>query len=250
MGFRSQIGSLLRVVLARNGFSLVRDGLHFGIDPWIDIARLASDWSYPVSCIFDVGTNDGEVASLALHRFPHAKVVGFEPHPSTFVKLQNKIGNEPRFTAVNLALGTEKGEVSLIEYEGDDKVSSLLQNAPYAVRFQKSGRGVNVQCTTLDSYCALNGIQNVDVLKIDTEGFDLAVLQGGVGMLRQRAVKFIYTEFNDLQQRDDAFGGALLPMDEFLRPFGYRFIASYNDYIVTSGELFSVSNALFALPPK
>jgi len=39
-----------------------------------------------------------------------------------------------------------------------------------------------------------------------------------------------------------------LPFDVLLRPYGYRFVASYNDYIGTSGEMFSVSNALFALP--
>jgi hypothetical protein len=45
-------------------------------------------------------------------------------------------------------------------------------------------------------------------------------------------------------------GGALLPIDKFLNGYGFRFIASYNDYIVTDSDFFSVSNALFAAPPN
>jgi hypothetical protein len=89
---------------------------------------------------------------------------------------------------------------------------------------------------------------SVGVLKIDTEGFELEVLRGGQGLLARRAVKFIYVEFNDLQPGDHTFGGALLPIDGILRHHGYRFIATYNDSIVTQGEVFVVSNALFALP--
>ena len=69
-------------------------------------------------------------------------------------------------------------------------------------------------------------------------------------MLQRRAIKFVFVEFNDLQPQKGRSGGALLPIDSLLHPNGFRFIASYNDLIVTEGEMFSVSNALFALPPS
>jgi len=37
--------------------------------------------------------------------------------------------------------------------------------------------------TTVDAYCAAQGIERVDYLKVDSEGHDLAVLQGAAGML-------------------------------------------------------------------
>ena len=40
-----------------------------------------------------------------------------------------------------------------------------------------------------------------------------------------------------------------MPFEELLGPFGFRFVASYNSYISTAGEMFSTSNALFCLPP-
>ncbi len=69
-------------------------------------------------------------------------------------------------------------------------------------------------------------------------------------MLAQKAIKFIYFEFNDIIPRRDASGGTLAPIDQLIRPHGYRFIATYNDYVLPEGELFLVSNALYALPPN
>src|SRR6202035_1601258 len=60
-------------------------------------------------------------------------------------------------------------------------------------------------------------------------------------------IKFIYFEFNDISPRRDTSGGALEPIDQLIRPHGYRFIATYNDFVVPDAELFLVSNALYAL---
>jgi FkbM family methyltransferase len=244
---RTQIAKSVKRVLARQGLVVFRTG-KFGLDPWADVNRLASDWNYPITLVFDVGANDGESAVTALHQFPKARVISFEPHPVTFSKLTTRKHDQPRWSVINSALGSEIGEVGLFEY-GDSKINSLTDKAQYAIRFGQQSRRISVKCTTLDAYCAESGNERIDVLKIDTEGFDLAVLQGSSGMLQRQAVKFIYCEFNDLLPSEGTSGGALIPIYGLLRPHGFRFVASYNDYIVTDGEMFSVSNALFALPP-
>jgi hypothetical protein len=104
--------------------------------------------------------------------------------------------------------------------------------------------------TTLDVFCEENSIGSIDILKIDTEGFDLIVLQGAERMLQNGRIKFIHVEYNDLQPKDGVFGGALVPMDTLLRQYGFRYVASYNDWANLEGEMFFVSNALFALPPS
>ena len=245
---RSQVAKIVKWVLARQGFVLSRPTPKFGLDPWMDINRLADDWNYPITLFFDIGANDGETTVAALRQFPKARVISFEPHPVTFSELMTRMSNEARFQGVHSALGTEIGEVEMFEYAGS-KINSLTDDAQFAVRFGIKGRRISVHCTTLDAYCAQNKIERIDILKIDTEGFDFTVLQGSSVMLQKHAIKFIYFEFNDLQPKEGTFGGALMPIDALLRPHGYRFVASYNDYIVTDGEMFLVSNALFALPP-
>ena len=125
-------------------------------------------------------------------------------------------------------------------------LNSLVPNARFSVRFGMQSTPIAVKCTTIDLFSAERNIRKIDVLKIDTEGFDLEVLKGAKAMLGQGAVSFVYFEFNDIGLDEKSDGGALVPIDEFLRGYQYRFIASYNDYIVTEGAPFAVSNALYA----
>lgn len=110
------------------------------------------------------------------------------------------------------------------------------------------GTPTTVSALTLDSFCVSAGVNRVDVLKIDTEGHDLEVLQGAHRLLCERRIRFVYFEFNDIQSDAQAQGGALLPIDTLLRRHGLRLVATYSDYIVTDGDLFQVANALYALP--
>lgn len=244
---RSQVAKTVKWVLARQGYVLYRATAKVA-DPRADIIHLARGWNYSINVFFDVGANDGQTAIIVLRQFPKTRVISFEPHPTTFSKLTKRMGDDTRFQAVNSALGSEIGECEMFEYEAST-INSLTDQAQYAVRFGQKAHRINVQCTTLDAYCAQNNIERIDVLKIDTEGFDFMVLQGSGVMLQKHAIKFIYFEFNDLHPKEGRFGGALMPIDALLRPHGYRFVASYNDYIVTDREMFSVSNALYALPP-
>lgn len=221
----------------------------FGYDPFLDIQRLSAAWGISVTRFFDVGANDGGTARLASSYFPRAHVFAFEPHPETFANLVRRMGGQPRFAAYNMALGSEIGEATLFEY-GSSTINSLVPNAPYAVRFSEVAKNLSVQCTTVDAFCTENNIDTVDVLKVDTEGFDIQVLKGAANLMNTRAIRFIYFEFNEISIRGGVFGGALTPMAELIAPYGYRFVATYNDYIVTEGEMFGVSNALFALPPR
>ena len=62
---------------------------------------------------------------------------------------------------------------------------------------------------TIDDFCSANRIPKIDILKIDTEGFDLNVLKGAKQMLSRGQIAFIYTEFNDCVAKQGITGGAL-----------------------------------------
>jgi FkbM family methyltransferase len=246
---RPRLAAAVRRVLARRNLLLLNPRARFGIDYLTDIERLSEHWKYDVSIFFDVGANVGDTSLAALKRFPKARVYSFEPHPATFTLLESRLGRNPMVQTERVALGLAVGSVDMFEYDASTTISSVLLNAPFATRFKLEGRRLAVPGTTLDHYCQERHLDRIDVLKIDTEGYDLNVLRGGTGMLAKGAVRFVYVEFNDLNVREGAVDGALLPIDDLLRGYGFRFIASYNDYVVTEGELFAVSNALFAAPP-
>lgn len=221
----------------------------FGLDPFQDIKKLSEVWHYPIEVLFDVGANDGQTMLRAVQAFPNCRVVAFEPHTETVSALKQRAAPHRNVEVVNLALGSEKGEMTMFQYE-DSHLNSLAPDAQFAVRFDKTANRIAVECTTLDHFCVERRIDKLDVLKIDTEGFDHEVLKGARAVLDRRSIKFIYFEFNTIERKPGTTGGALVPIDRLLREYGYQFIASYNDYVVaTGGDPFVVANALYALPP-
>jgi FkbM family methyltransferase len=248
MSIRALAGKAIRTLLDHGGYVLLKPSVKFGIDPFVDINRLGSAWRLSFDVFFDVGANDGDTVVSALKHFPRARIFSFEPHPSTFSVLTRRVGANAQFSGFNLALGSETGSRELIEYD-ETRLNSLIPDAQYAVRFGREIGRTTVECTTLDNFCRNNAIELIDVLKIDTEGSDLSVLQGGLAMLKKGAIRFIYVEFNDLRPKVWE-SGALMPIDDLLRPWGYRFVSTYLDSIILEGGLLTISNALFALPPR
>jgi hypothetical protein len=145
-------------------------------------------------------------------------------------------------------LGDKSREAQLFAYDYD-VLNSLSPTTTFAVRFGKTGTPIPIRVSTVDEFCFSHNLDTIDVLKLDTEGCDLDVLKGAAGKLKSRKIKFVYTEFNDIFERAGRTGGALAPICVYLEPFGFRFITSYTDYVVTDGEFFAVHNALFATSP-
>jgi FkbM family methyltransferase len=236
---------LVRGLLERRGYWIRhRSVLPFGIDYQNDIRRLANISGFSVEVFFDVGANIGQTSLEALKNFPDATIYAFEPHETTFAALSaNVIG--PRAHAFNLALSDRAGEADFFDYGALATSNSLVEDAQYATRTKHDVTVRKVECDTLDNLCDRLGIEHIDVLKVDTEGHDLAVLQGAGRMLSQHRIRSIYVEFNTIGPKAGTTGGALLPISTMLEPLGFRFIASYAEYMITTGELFVTSNALF-----
>lgn len=247
----------IRWALGRAGWEIIsKDDMEifrwyrYGIDPLRDIQSLSQEWNYSIGLFFDVGAHCGATIKRVRRAFKSCHVVAFEPHPKTFSKLQELTAGIEKLELVNIALGSRVGIMKIFEYSECPATNSLVKNAQYAVRFAEESKGeIDIACSTIDEFCFQRKLASIDVLKIDTEGYDLEVLKGARSMLDRQAIKFIYFEFNDICPRTGTFGGALIPIDDWVRQRGYRFIASYIDYLVPEGELFLVANALYALPP-
>ena len=235
----------IRAILERKGFWVRhRSVLPFGIDYQHDIARLCSIYGGSIGAFFDVGANVGQTSSAALTSFPGATVFAFEPDKTSFGALTTNI-RDPRFQPNNLALSDKAGESRFFDYGAFATSNSLVENAQYAARTGHPVTIRTVECDTLDAFCRSHGIDRIDVLKIDTEGHEMAVLQGASQMLSSHRIRFVYVEFNTMLPKPGTTGGALLPISNILEPLGFRFVASYAEYMITTGDLFVTSNALF-----
>jgi FkbM family methyltransferase len=242
------IKNIARKLLAHFDYVLWKKKFfRYGISPFVDIKRLNDAWCQSIDTFFDVGANIGQTSKLALEEFGSARVYAFEPHPTTFNKLSQDLIDK-RLSVYQLAFGEKISEVTLYEYgsSGDGSlINSLVPDARFPAQFGYSAAEIKVKCTTIDDFCKSNAIDRIDVLKIDTEGFDFSVIKGAQNMLREHKIKFIYTEFNDLVPKANTTGGSLLPIAEYLAEFGFSFISTYTDFVIPGTDVFVCANALF-----
>ncbi len=144
--------------------------------------------------LFDVGANHGAYTRLLRRLSPGSRIHAFEPHPKTFASLQQRAAG-PHTTLVNMAVSDSSGTMQLHDFaEADGSTQASLAQASVGM-FDHDTVSHTVQVTTIDAYMAKTGIDAIDLLKIDTEGFDLNVLRGAKGALDRGAIKAIQFEF-------------------------------------------------------
>jgi len=133
--------------------------------------------------IFDVGAHEGKFTEFVLQLLPNAKCYMFEPN----IELAIKIG------ARALAISDHNGFVPFyIPPKKNDELSSLYKREV----FDETGyEEIEVGCTSIDSFCSVNHISEIDYLKVDVEGAELDVLNGCKEMMASRDIKFIQLEY-------------------------------------------------------
>lgn len=161
------------------------------------------DTVHPV--VMDVGAHDGAYATMVLQRFPGARVVCAEPHPGTFAALSARLGE--RATLLDCALGAEPDVLTL--YDRADHAEGSQHASMYeGVISDLHGQrpvSFDVPVRTLDDVADELGIRFVHLLKIDTEGHELAVLRGAAGLLAADAVGVVQIEFNEMNLYSRSF---------------------------------------------
>jgi len=181
-----------------------------------DVCAALASWLRPSSTFFDVGANVGVMSLFAAHRWcQHGRVVSFEASPKIFACLDHndRTNPHPSLQVLNRAVTSQSGQ-QLTFFDAPDEKFGMgsLTN-----RFNTTG--VEVPTITLDDAASELGIEQVDVIKVDVEGFELGVFQGAQRLLQQSQAPFIVFEFNDWAEDN----GTTKPGDaqRFLRDLGY-----------------------------
>jgi FkbM family methyltransferase len=156
-----------------------------GQRPFEDISSILGANAAPV--VFDIGANTGQTIAEVQSIFPAANIHAFEPSPRTFTYLKAN----PAVTLNNFALGSKPGRMTLNENSWSVLTSLLPLGSDGCGSVE---RRVEVEVSTVDAYCEANGITTIDLLKSDTQGFDLEVLRGAQRMLRERRINLVYIE--------------------------------------------------------
>lgn len=131
--------------------------------------------------VWDIGANIGGVGlKVALER--RAKEVHFfEPHPGTakILSINLALNSELRAFVHPVALGETSGEATLHSGPPDNEGRSSLKYA------QLGGEDFTILCSTVDETIHRGTIARPTMIKLDVEGWELAVLKGAETLFAQ-----------------------------------------------------------------
>ena len=182
---------------------------------------LLAQWLQTDLVVVDVGARFGVVERW--RRFaPHVRVVGFEPDEEECRQLSVREGGGGTVSFVPAALGPRSGTATLYLTQVPAcsslyrPVEGLSRQRPELACTALVGT-TTVPVTTLDEWLAGSDHDHVDVVKLDTQGSELGVLEGGVRALRQVRLLEVEVEFNEIYERQPLFGD----VDRFLREKGF-----------------------------
>jgi FkbM family methyltransferase len=160
-----------------------------------------------------------------LGAFPEAEIYAFEPVAKTFITLKSKFKQVAKVNLFQLALGNEKSTQEIYVPQ-HNTMASLIKPQNYLA-------SETVSVNSIDFFCQENEIFSIDLLKIDTEGYDLEVLLGAINMLEKREIKLILVEvgFNPKSDYHVLFD----QVRDFLVPYGFALYGIYDQQLNWSG---------------
>jgi FkbM family methyltransferase len=166
---------LIRRILNWGGYDLRRIGFSRDL---MDFIRVRD-----IETVLDVGANVGQFGESLRAKGYRGKIISFEPIPSVFKTLAVKASADSNWQANNFALGARAGTATINVAEMS-VFSSILPFTGAAARHNRqasvAGRET-IEVRTLDDiYPSERG--NV-LLKIDTQGYEKPVLEGGRSVL-------------------------------------------------------------------
>ena len=166
-----QCKALLRNLLAHVGLRSYRRA-----DTLLRLLR-----RFEVDLVLDVGANAGQFGRQLRAMGYRGRMVSFEPLAQPFRKLKFNTATFPNWQAVQLALG-DTDEARTIHVAGNSQSSSFLEMLPQHLAAAPKSAYVGTESVTvrrldsvIDQYC---GPRERVFLKIDTQGYEAAVLRG------------------------------------------------------------------------
>lgn len=172
--FRGAVNSVAR----KFGYQVSR----YPVETSLDYHLMELIRKLDISVVVDVGAHHGEYA-LRLRRLGFTgSIVSYEPSPEAFAVLAERANPDPNWSVVQKAASNRDGEAKLVIY-GQSQLNSLFEASDYgsANWGEDMGRrgSLSVEtCRLQPMIRELKKAHNRVLLKVDTQGNDLTVLEG------------------------------------------------------------------------
>ena len=215
---------LVGVLLASQGFG---SGARVSTSGELKAAQrfLGKNYDSPL-IIFDVGANRGEYSTGILTMYPHSRIFAFEPSKETYTLLQRECSNTQQIEKLNYGLG-EKSQTQPLYKEG--RYARIASLSPLDVIDKSFTETVEIR--TLDEVVSEWNIGVIDLLKIDVEGHELAVIKGSEKTIASQCIKHIQFEIG---------GSSIDTNTTFKNVYDFLSDYSYTIYLINRRSLVEI----------
>jgi|YNPMSStandDraft_1061717.scaffolds.fasta_scaffold11073_5 FkbM family methyltransferase len=190
---------------------------------------------YRARIIYDIGASTGVWSETMLRVFPEARCHLFEPlasHPVYAAELAERLTRLPGLILHPMALGEADAEETMAVAE-DGFGSSLHDRGNLPLIRER----LRVPVRRLDTYVRERSLEPPDIVKIDTQGFEAAILRGGAETIRHAGAVLVELWL-------ERGYGPQTPLAEeiinLLKPLGFTLVDFGERFWDSSGRLYSV----------
>lgn len=157
--------------------------------------------------LLDIGSNTGQFIQKIRWILPEVKIVSFEPIPSVFNQLKENFTNDPNFIAYNVGLGDKNGIEDFYLNDFSDSSSFLKMKDLHKENFPPTANEskIELQMRRLDDLIDINEIAKPYLIKLDVQGLEERVINGGRNIIAN--AEYIITEvsFVELYENQPLF---------------------------------------------
>jgi FkbM family methyltransferase len=143
-----------------------------------------------IKIIFEAGARYGDESLKLSDIFPKSQIYSFECNPNTVDICKNKLENKENIKFMPYGLGNKNEQLPFYSYiDNNDGASSFFLRID-AETSQVSNENINIK--KLSSFMKENNIDNIDLLCMDVQGFELNILKGAEEYLEK--IKYVIME--------------------------------------------------------
>ena len=188
----------------RTFFSLKNQNVHYSR---YDIFNKTWLKNLDIGTVLDIGANVGEFSLIFSHLFNKPDIYAFEPLPECIKKLENINKINSNIKVLPYALG-DSNSTEIMHVSSWAPSSSLLKMGELhkkAAPHSAGSEDININVKRLDDIFPLSNIKNNLLIKMDVQGFEKKVMEGGENTFKQASVVVLEMSFNELYDDEPGF---------------------------------------------
>ena len=193
--------------------------------------------------VIDIGANVGQFALKMRNLLPEAFIYSFEPLPEVYEQLLKNFDSDPLFKGYNFALGISSEEriIYLNEYSPSSSILKMGNEHKAHFDYAVKETPVAIRINRLDDIFSGSDLKEPILIKIDVQGFENQVIDGGLNTLEKCKMLFIEVSFKQLYQDQPVFE----EMYQKLKCLGFKYSGNYEQLISPKDGEILQADAIF-----